>query len=68
MKLIIINGLPGTGKTTIAKPLASKLGFPLIAKDGIKEFLFDTVGLGKIIMLDTSNNRIDIRDLARKLM
>lgn len=46
MKLIIINGLPGTGKTTIAKPLALKLNVPLISKDTIKEFLFDTIGIG----------------------
>jgi predicted kinase len=46
MKLIIINGLPGTGKTTIAKPLADKLGLPLISKDTIKEFLFETIGVG----------------------
>ena len=46
MKLIIINGLPGTGKTTIAKPLADTLGFSLISKDTIKEFLFDTIGVG----------------------
>jgi len=46
MKLIIINGLPGTGKTTIAKPLAEQLGFPLVSKDTIKEFLFDTIGVG----------------------
>ena len=46
MKLVIINGIPGTGKTTIAKPLAYQLGFPLISKDTIKEFLFDTIGVG----------------------
>jgi len=45
MKLIIINGLPGTGKTTIAKPMAEQLGFPLVSKDTIKEFLFDTIGV-----------------------
>lgn len=44
MKLIIINGLPATGKTTIAKPLSKALGIPLIAKDTIKEFLFDELG------------------------
>ena len=46
MKLIIINGLPATGKTTIARPLADTLSFPLIEKDTIKEFLFDTIGVG----------------------
>ena len=46
MKIVIINGIPGTGKTTIAKPLADQLGFPLISKDTIKEFLFDTIGVG----------------------
>lgn len=44
MKLIIINGLPGSGKSTLAKPLAKELGLPLIAKDTIKEFLFDQLG------------------------
>lgn len=44
MKLIIINGLPGSGKSTLAKPLAKALGLPLIAKDTIKEFLFDQLG------------------------
>lgn len=45
MKLIIINGLPGTGKTTIARPLSEKLGIALLAKDSIKEFLYDTLGV-----------------------
>lgn len=44
MKLIIINGLPATGKTTIARPLCEKLNLPLIAKDDIKEFLFEKLG------------------------
>lgn len=44
MKLIIINGSPGSGKSTLAKPLAKELDLPLIAKDTIKEFLFDQLG------------------------
>jgi predicted kinase len=44
MKLIIINGLPGSGKSTLATPLSKELGLPLIAKDTIKEFLFDQLG------------------------
>jgi len=45
MNLIIVNGIPGTGKTTIAKSIAKKLNMTLIMKDAIKEFLFDTLGV-----------------------
>lgn len=42
--LIIITGLPCTGKTRIAGQLAAQLGLPLLAKDAIKERLFDSLG------------------------
>lgn len=42
--LIIITGLPGTGKTTLGWRLADDLRLPFIHKDGIKELLFDTLG------------------------
>ncbi|NJM42383.1 MAG: ATP-binding protein [Anaerolineae bacterium] len=42
--LLIINGLPASGKTTLAKWLARKLGWPIIHKDDVKEILFDTLG------------------------
>jgi predicted kinase len=42
--LIIISGLPCTGKTTLAKKIASRFKLPLVTKDGIKELLFDTLG------------------------
>jgi len=45
MKLIIVNGLPATGKSTIAKSISSELDIPMIGKDDIKEFLFDTLGV-----------------------
>jgi predicted kinase len=41
--VIIITGLPGTGKTTLGKHLARRYGLPYIYKDGIKEILFDTI-------------------------
>jgi len=43
-KIVLISGAPGAGKTTLALPLASRLGWPLITKDQIKETLFDAMG------------------------
>jgi predicted kinase len=41
---VLVAGPPGSGKTTLAVPLAAKLGLPLIAKDVIKEVLMETLG------------------------
>lgn len=43
-KLIVITGMPGSGKTTIADFLGSNLSLPLIEKDKIKEMLFNRLG------------------------
>lgn len=42
--LVIVTGLPCTGKTTLAHRLAREIPLPIIAKDDIKEGLFDTLG------------------------
>ncbi len=42
--LLIVTGHPATGKTTIARCLAKSLHLPLIAKDLLKETLFDSLG------------------------
>lgn len=43
---VAISGLPGSGKTTLARRLAPALGLPLIDKDDILESLFDSKGSG----------------------
>jgi hypothetical protein len=39
--LIIVNGLPGTGKTTLARRIASDTGLPVFSRDRLYETLFD---------------------------
>ena len=41
---VVVSGPPGSGKSTVAEPLARELGLPLIAKDTIKEALMDVLG------------------------
>lgn len=38
-EVVLINGMPGSGKTTLAGPLAAELGAQLLSKDGVKEAL-----------------------------
>ena len=41
--LIIVNGLPGTGKTTLAKRLAADIPLPVFSRDGLYETLYDAL-------------------------
>jgi len=39
--LVIVNGLPGSGKTTLAKRLAEDIHLPLFSRDHLYETLYD---------------------------
>jgi predicted kinase len=42
--LVVVTGMPSSGKTTVAEGLARQLRLPLIAKDEIKESLYESLG------------------------
>lgn len=42
--LVLVNGLPGAGKTTLARPLAQALRAPLLSKDAVKEAIAGRLG------------------------
>ena len=44
MDLIILSGLPASGKSTVARALQTAFPYPILEKDRMKECLFDTLG------------------------
>ncbi len=43
--VILINGMPGTGKSTLAAKLHDDLQLPLMSKDGLKEYFYEVLGV-----------------------
>lgn len=43
--LVVVTGPPGAGKSAIAEALRTALGFPLVAKDAVKESLGGSLGI-----------------------
>jgi AAA domain len=45
-QVIVVSGLPASGKTTLARALAEALDLPFLDKDDILEALFESLGAG----------------------
>ncbi len=64
MNVIILAGMPATGKSTLAAKLQKKFGYPILEKDYIKEGLFDTLGFSCYAekrALDVASNEVLLR-------
>ena len=44
--VVIVSGIPGSGKSTLGRPLATALGLSYLDKDEILERLFESRGIG----------------------
>lgn len=64
MDLIILAGMPASGKTTFAKKLSAALCYPMLEKDAIKEELFDVIGFENYTqkrLMDTAATAVLLR-------
>lgn len=70
MRVILIAGMPASGKSTAAKELSRRFGYPILEKDEVKEALFDTLGFssyGEKRALDVAATAVLLR-MANRLM
>ncbi len=44
MRIVVLTGMPASGKSRLARAIQSEFGFPILSKDSFKEALFDTLG------------------------
>ncbi len=51
-RAVLVNGIPASGKSTVARGIAERLGCPLMTLDTVKDPLFEFFGIG-----DREHNR-----------
>ncbi len=72
--LILVSGMPASGKSTLAEQLAAELRVPFFTKDGIKELLFDAEDVDMSSMDEETSERLGAQamtvlyDIARRIL
>lgn len=56
--LILVSGMPASGKSTLAEQLAAALDIPCFTKDGIKELLYDAEEVGAEELDEETSERL----------
>ena len=46
--IVVVTGPPAAGKSTVAETVGDELRLPLLAKDAVKEALYDSLGWGDV--------------------
>jgi predicted kinase len=66
--LILLHGGPATGKTTLGLRLAETFGIPYFSKDGVKEPIFEHVGLPVAWETDDGLSGGDMDDASKTIL
>jgi len=45
-RAVLVNGVPASGKSTVARSIAYRFGWPLFSLDAVKEPFFEHIGVG----------------------